>query len=161
MIKIRDYFDFCITNPFKLYNKINKYFKPLKSKLYFNNMKGHSAKILEICSFDVTWKDKWNSPRHEFNPRIMISLFNRFHWRIEFTLNGDYMEDMVYWEAALSWLFYEKPLHKAIKESTGWSHYNKETDKYEPMQFKLLRESWQSMYDNKQLPEIYYEDTIQ
>lgn len=159
MIKVRDYFDFCITNPFKLYNKIKTYFRPLKPKVYFDNMKGHSAKILEICSFDVTWKDKWNSPRHEFNPRIMISLFNRFHWRIEFTLGEDYLTDMVYWEAALSWLYYGLSLPDAIKKNTGWTQFNKETNEEEPIKFVLLREPWQTRYKYQTLKDIFYENT--
>lgn len=160
MIKIRNYFDFCITNPFKLYNKIKKYFRPLKPKVYFDNMKGNSAKILEICSFDVTWKDKWNSPRHELNPHIMISLFNRFHWRIEFTLNDDdYLNDMVYWESALNWLYYGFSLSEAIKNSTGWNKFNKETNEEESIKFVLLREPWQSKYENQTLKDIKYEHT--
>lgn len=157
---INEYFDFYWENPFKTYNKIRKYFRPLKAKCQLTKLKGREAKILSINAFDLMWKDKWSSPRHEFNPRIEISLFNYFHWRIDFTLGDDEtMNDMVYWEAALWWLYYKKPLHKAIKSSTGWSHYNKETDKYEPMVFKILKEPWQTMYDNKELPIIFYEST--
>ena len=159
MIKLNDYFDFYFENPLATYNKIKQYFRPLKTKWSLYKGAGREAKILSISSFDLMWKDKWYTPRHEYNPRVEISLFNYFHWKMEFTLKEDGMDDMVYWEAALQWVYYKKPLHKAIKESSGWSNYNKETDKYEPMQFRILREPWQSMYDNRHLPELYYENT--
>lgn len=160
MVKIKNYFDIYITNPFRLYNKIKKYFRPLKFKIYFSRMFGNCAKILEITSFDLTWKDKWHSPRHEYNPRINISLFNYFHWRIELTLDGDMMNDMVYWESALSWMYYNKSLPQAIKSCTGWKQFNKETGQEETITFKLLNEPWQTQYDNQTLENIIYEDTL-
>lgn len=155
-----NYFSFYWENPFKTYNKIKKYFRPLKIKYQFNILEGREPKILSINTFDLIWKDKWNTPRHEFNPRIEISLFNYFHWRIYFIPEGeDSISDMVYWEAALYWIYYNEPLHIAIKNSIGWSNYNKDTNEYEPMVFKILKEPWQTMYDNKQLPRIKYKDT--
>ena len=154
-----NYFSFYWENPLKTYKKIKKYFRPLKMRGRLTMLKGREPKILSVNAFDLMWKDKWNTPRHEYNPRIEISLFNYFHWRIDFTLGDDSMDDMVYWESALNWLYYKKPLHRAIKSSTGWSSYNKETDKYEPMVFNILKEPWQTMYNNKELPKLYYEST--
>lgn len=153
------YFDLYFENPFKTYNKIKDYFRFIKPRFQVNWYKSNKAKILEINSFDLMWKDKWNSPRHEFNPRIFISFFNRLHIYIEFTLGDDSMSDMVYWEAALWWLYYNKPLTKAIKYSSGWSDYDEETNSYKPMSFRILREPWNTLYNNKQLPEINYEST--
>ena len=102
------YFDWYYENPLKTYKAIKKYFRSIKPKFQIDWYKSNKAKILEINSFDLMWKDKWNSPRHEFNPRINISIFNRLHIYINFTINGDSMTDMVYWEAALYWLYYHK-----------------------------------------------------
>lgn len=153
------YFDLYWENPLKTYNKIKKYFKPLKPIINIDFCKSNCAKILEIHSFDVLWKDKWNSPRHEFNPRILISIFNYLHIRIDFTIGEDSIHDMVYWEAALWWLYYNKPLHKAFKYSSGWSDYDEKTNSYKPMSFHILKEPWQSMYNNKTLKKIMYENT--
>lgn len=147
-------------NPFKTYNKIKKYFRRIKLKFSWTFIKKKSsAKILEFNSFDLTWKDKWNSPRYEFNPRINISLFQYIHLHIELTLKEDSMSDIAYWEAALYWLYYNKSLHRAVKNATGWTQYNEETKRYEPIPFQILKEPFQTMYNNHNLPIIKYEDT--
>jgi hypothetical protein len=153
------YFDLYWENPLTTYNKIKKYFKPLKPKIYFDCYRSSCAKILEFNSFDILWKDKYDSPRHERNPIITISLFNYIHIRIEFVMSDDSLDDMVYWEAALYWLYYNLSLSEAIDEAVGWSHYNKETNEYELIKFELLKEPWQNMYVNKELKEIMYEST--
>lgn len=153
------YFDIYVENPLKSYNKIKKYFKALKPRFNIGFYKGNGPKILMLNSFDIAWKDKWNTPRHEINPRIAISLFNYIHINIEFTLKEDSMNDMVYWEAALYWLHYKKSLHRAVKNATGWTQYNEQTKKYEPIPFQILKEPFQTMYNNHNLPIIKYEDT--
>lgn len=153
------YFDLYWENPFKTYNKIKKYFKPIKPKISLNCYKSSCAKILEFNSFDVLWKDKYDSPRHEQNPRITISIFNYIHIMINFNMSDESLDDMVYWEAALNWLYYNLSLSKSIDESIGWSQYNEETKEYNPIKFELLKEPWQSMYINKTLKEIMYEST--
>lgn len=156
-----DYFDFYWENPLKTYRTVKHIFRPLKPKLSFECYKAREAKILSINSFDVIWKDKYDTPRHEFNPRIEISIFNYFHIRINFTLDSDdSLDDMVYWEAILWWKYYNKDLQTAIDESVGWSTYNKETNEYEPMKFRLLKEPWQTDYENKLLKDFMYESTI-
>lgn len=156
---INEYFDICVENPLKSYNKIKKYFKALKPRFKIGFNKGNGPKILMLNSFDITWKDKWNTPRHEINPRIAISLFNYIHINIEFTLKEDSMNDMVYWEAALYWLHYKKSLHRAVKNATGWTQYNEQTKQYESIPFQILKEPFQTMYNNHNLPIIKYEDT--
>ena len=153
------YFYWYYENPLKTYKKIKTYFLPLKTKWSFSFGKGNGAKIFDFSCFDLTWKDKWNSPRHEFSPRIKISLFNRFHLLITYTV-GDSMNDMAYWEAALWWLYFGKSLPDAVKRSSGWQEYNKETDCYEDMKFTILREPWHTMYNNNDLPKLKYERNI-
>ena len=151
------YFDIYIENPLKTYNKIKKYFLPLKPKFSWSFGKGNKAKILDIKSFDVFWKDKWDSPRHEYNPRIMISLFNYIHFYIDFTLDRGGMIDMVYWEAILDFIYYGKNLQDAC--TTGWTDFNEETQSYEKMTFVMLKESYQNQYMNNELTNIHYEGT--
>ena len=57
------YFDLYLENPLKTYKAIKKYFRPIKPKFQWSWYKSNKAKILEINSFDLMWKDKWNSPR--------------------------------------------------------------------------------------------------
>lgn len=154
------YFDFYFENPLKTYNVIKKYFRRIKPRFQCSWYKSNKAKILEINSYDLMWKDKWNSPRHEFNPRIFISIFNRLHIFVDLTLGEDSMTDMVYWEAALYWLYYHRSLSKAVQLSTGWSDFNKETQKYEPMKFKILKEPYQTQYDTGKLIAVKYENTV-
>ena len=157
---INKYFDIYLENPLKTYNKIKGYFRSLKMRCSFQRWKANESQILSINSFDVVWKDKYDSPRHEFNPRIEISLFNYFHWRIDFTLGDDSMDDMVYWETALYWLYYDKTLSEAIKEANGWSTLNKETGQYEEMTFNVLTSHWQYKYNCDQNSlNFKYEDT--
>lgn len=151
------YFDIYIENPLKTYNKIKKYFKPIKPKfqIYFGLL--NSAKIIKLNVFDLMWKDKGNSPRHEFNPRLIFSLFNIIHIYIEWIPKQDSMASMVYWESALNWLYYDKDLTKAVELSSCWSEYNKNTDSYELMRFEILKPEYQLLYNNNILPKIMYE----
>ena len=150
------YFDFYWENPLKTYNLVKKYFRDIKPKFQWKFGKRRKAKILELNAFDLTWKDKWNSPRHEYNPRIFFSLFNYIHLYVEWTL-GDSMEDMVYWEAILDWMYYGKSLQEAC--TNGWCQYNKELDEYEHLIFTVLKEPYQTMYNNKELKNWYYGGT--
>lgn len=147
-------------NPLRTYNKIKQYFLPLKPKIQFGAYKWRDAKILEFNAFDVTWKDKYNSPRHEYDPRIELTLFNYFRILITFEVKGQKnFDSMVYWEAALSWLYYKQHLPKTLQSTSGWKDFV--NGKEVPIKFTLLREPWQSLYNQKLLPKIYYESTIQ
>ena len=76
------YFEWYYENPFTTYKKIKAFFKPLTWKWTWSFRKGNAAKIFEFNSFDVRWKDKWDSPRHEVSPTITVSLFNYIHLTI-------------------------------------------------------------------------------
>lgn len=153
-------FNFYFENPLKTYNKIKKYFKPLTTKIEISFYKSNKAKILEIYSYDLMWKDKYNSPRHEYNPRIFIHLFNYIHIYINYIIDDNSINDMIYWEAALYWLYYEKTLKEAIKESSGWTEYDKIQKCYIQIKFRILKEPYQTMYNENKLPEIKYEQCI-
>ena len=76
----------------------------------------YGAKILDIWITDVSWKDKYNSPRHIRNPYICITLFRKYCFLIEFgmtyiTVDGKEHDcAMEYWEYMLDYVYYSKKL---------------------------------------------------
>ena len=95
-----EYFNWFINNPLRTYWKVKKYFRPMTLHWYIGSKLmspippyGHCAKILDIYSTDVIWKDKYNTPRHEYDPCISIILFNKWcigcYWKFELN-NRDY-----------------------------------------------------------------------
>lgn len=154
------YFEWYYENPFTTYNKIKAFFKPLTWKWTWSFRKGNAAKIFEFNSFDVRWKDKWDSPRHEISPTITVSLFNYIHLTITFICDSNYVEDMVYWETALYWIYYKKHLPKALDLAGGWEEADPTTGVNREIKCSVLKEPWQALYNNKKLHKIYYEDTI-
>lgn len=151
------WFYFYLKNPFKTYNKVKKYFKPIAVRFEMGFKKSNKAKLLEVCSYDLMWKDKFGSPRHEFNPRIMLSLFNYIHLYVWFNVE-DSLSDMVYWESILTWIYYDRGLCDSIKECTGWTQFNEEGEE-EFIKFKLLKEPYQTLLENNKLKNIKYENT--
>ena len=115
-----------MTNPFRNWMKVRKYFKRPKLKCHFflvyktRNYPYASyrylGKILDIHIDDVQWKDKYCSPRHERNPLIYICLFKKFGFSI--TFSNYYIDEFgekkdlssYYWEYLLQYLYYDKPL---------------------------------------------------
>ena len=144
---IRNYFYFYIENPLRTYWKVKKYFKFPKLKCQFYKVPTNEAKILSIESYDVFWKDKWDSPRHEYNPKIVISLFRNFHFRIDFTYyynNSDH--SMEYWESILWFVYYNKTLNQAVFEGSCWKTYNYHTKKYEFVEVQVLKDKYHKLY---------------
>ena len=127
--KISKWIDIAIENPFKTWWKARKYFKrpKLKFKTFFTSYKTYKqrGKLLEIECFDIMWKDKFNSPRHEISPHISVLLFGKFGFRVDFYI--DYYDefgelqngDMKYWEYLLDWLYYKKK--KTLKCYSAWT----------------------------------------
>lgn len=123
-----NWFNVSISNPFKNWWKARKYFKAPKTEIHFFCTKQSAinhcpygwreliGKFLSIELHDVRWKDKWNSPRFEYNACIFISLFRRFGFMIypriygidEFGQKID--RDMYYWEYLLDYVHYTNKL---------------------------------------------------
>ena len=145
--------NFHLENPLKTYNKIKKYFKPLKAKVYIGKTLGSFAKILDIMCWDVCWKSKWGSPRHERDPYFKIVLFNTWEFRITWSYIDDFGENesMEYWEAALNYLYFNKTLQQAVEDATGWERYNESTGTWEKKKYNFLRCEYQTLYDLKSL----------
>jgi len=146
---MNSYFSFIISNPFKTWWKVRKYFK--MPSLHFHKVGnifrkkvhtqfgdyginicpyasyGRIAKIIDVYIDDVMWKDKWNSPRHERNPIIWILFFRRIGFCI--TFNIKYRDelgkicngDMYYWEFILNYLYYHNNLKSALLASGAWA----------------------------------------
>lgn len=115
-----------ITNPLKSWWKARKYFKRPKISFRIYRVRKYSgypyasynwiAKILDIHIHDVSWKDKYDSPRHERNPIVWICLFRFIAFTIHFNIYyyNEFGEkqggDMYYWEYLLEWLYYRQSL---------------------------------------------------
>lgn len=114
------YIDIYIENPFKTWWKVRKYFK--FPKLYISyTTKYYCDHWLSIEVFDITWKDKWFSPRHEISPLIKISIFKKLILKIYLEGNKYYSE--IYWETILDYLYYTNDLTKALENNSGWEDF--------------------------------------
>lgn len=69
------------------------------------NIKSYNP-IFSIKFGNVGWKDKYNSPRFEWNPYFAIVIFRK--WIISWTLcwSKDYLINMTNWERILSHNYY-------------------------------------------------------
>lgn len=120
------FFDICISNPFKTWWKARKYFRrpKLSFQWYFRRSIRGRGKILSLHISDIQWKDKYDSPRHEFSPFIEINLLNVIGLHIEskvpyFNEFGEEQDGSVeYWEYLLDWLYYKD--RKTLKCYPTW-----------------------------------------
>lgn len=123
-----------LENPLKTWKKAKKYFKCPKSKwkIYWINKeriysKYPRSKILDVIFCDLSWKDKYNSPRHEENPYIFICFFKKLAFYKEYYMdyNDEFGEkengSLEYWEYLLDYLYYSKNL----KNYGGWRRDSK------------------------------------
>lgn len=144
---INKYFYFYIKNPLKTYWKVRKYFKFPKLICQFYKSPSNDAKILSIESYDIFWKDKWDAPSQERDPIFVITLFNKYHFQIDFRYyynNSNY--SMEYWESILWFVYYDKTLNQAVFEGTSWRKYNPKTTKYEFVEVQVLKDKYHKLY---------------
>lgn len=102
-------FNFYYENPFKTMKELKGFFVSLNTYITLKAPPFFSrGKILDFYSTDVIWKDKYDSPRFEFEPRVQITLFSKFTltitWKLPKHLQHLDIED--YWEQALWFLYY-------------------------------------------------------
>ncbi len=99
-------------NPYRMYNLVkDKFKKPVKSwcfgfgrrrmRFYVN----YTNILFSYFSSDVSWKDKYNTPRYEFPPTKYISLFGGLIWfgyvlespyKAEDKCSDDYWEQLIW-----------------------------------------------------------------
>lgn len=130
-------------NPWYHWWKVRKQFK--RPKAHFSFLKNfwtfglpirkeYYNPILDIGFYALGWKDKFNSPRHEWDPMINIVFFRKWHlfWVFNWVKKGDHessVKSMATWEAILDILYYKHTLEKAIEDNT-WSSPLGEEKKY-------------------------------
>ena len=127
------YFNISISNPFKTWWKARKYFKVPTTVIKILGYqtpyvrKDYCGKILDVWIHDLFWKDKFRSPRHEYNPLIFICLFRCISIWIYpkiYKINefGEKESgDMYYWEYLLEYLYYSK----SLKLNSVWTTTSK------------------------------------
>lgn len=118
-----------LTNPLKTWWKARRWFKFPKVKFYFGKYTCGLPvylhdKWIHVWISDLMWKDKWYTPRHEFNPQIGVRFFK--HWQLLITLTAptEKGDDCDYWEQLLWTVFYAKNNIVIAKESWGWQNEN-------------------------------------
>lgn len=123
---IEHFFDISLENPFKTWWKARRCFKipGLSFRWYVGGSVRGQGKILNLQVSDVQWKDKYDSPRHEYNPCINVNLFNIIGLYIEPKVIyidefGEKQDgSMEYWEYLLDWLYYKDK--KTLKCYPTW-----------------------------------------
>lgn len=129
------YFKIYLENPLKTYWKARKIFKFPTIKFRFWYGKLNSSKILDFTSFDLIWKWKFDDIRHESNPRIELSFFNKIHFTWEFTYN-DNMDGLMVWEAILGYLYLHYSIQEAI-DNNIWRYGDKKYSCEEFIKIKI------------------------
>lgn len=116
-------------NPYFPWWKARKYFKRPKWKTvicgkiswFFGLPIRHDYynRILDIRLSALGWKSKYDSPRHEWNPYIAITLFRK--WQIVWMLVYGDKNDPHYltkneatWEAMLDYLYFNIPIDEVV-----------------------------------------------
>ena len=119
-------------NPIRTVWKARKVFKFPRIKIYFGKYSGwgyHEIDtfIFSLYSSDVLWKDKYDSPRLEYEPQISIVFFKYLQLYIRFVspipkdpIDDDYYEQMIWF------LNYSDGDIKKAKETWPWTKWNNE-----------------------------------
>ena len=111
-------------NPLRTWWKVRKWFRIPKPSIYFGPIIlglpcGLPDKWIELHSYDVTWKDKYDRPVHKWNPYFAITIFRK--WIIYWTLcwSKDYIENMTTWEVILAHNYYNEDI-KEYAHTVYW-----------------------------------------
>lgn len=129
-------------NPFYHWWKVRKEFKRpkchfiFKKDLWFFGLyikREYYNKFIHIRTSAVGWKDKYDSPRHEWDPFVQIVFFRKWHmcWVFNWIDPKDpksYVKSMATWEAILNRIYYSKTLDACIDENTWGDDSGEEYD---------------------------------
>ena len=138
------WFAFCIEK-MKDLSGTRRYFKKLPAHVRFGRWeevamfpvyKGNLAKLIDFDWIDVMWKDKYDTPRYEYPPRIQLTLFWRWTLIIWWGFSNKDWEEWDndrYWEQYLWTKHYCGNDIEKAKETWPWCGPNNEStweDKY-------------------------------
>lgn len=101
----------------------NIYIGPYHNGTYFH----YKSFLLSYTTQDILWKDKYDTPRFEYHPKIDIVLFKFYHIHIHLesprtllNVDDDYFEQMIWF------LEYCNGNLEKAKETWPWKKYNSE-----------------------------------
>lgn len=131
-------------NPLYHWWKVRKYFKrPKCHKQIFGKIgwfyglpyrNDYYNRFVDIRFSALGWKDKYNSPRHEWDPYIAITLFRK--WQICWVFNWISPKDghsgtrnMATWEAILDYIYYDFTLKEVVNNNVWSSCFKKQGEK--------------------------------
>ena len=115
------------TFPLYDYLKCRKYIKrPSLLFIKFNNLDNnwffglpanriYYYPIISIECSNVGWKDKYDEPRWEYNPYLVVVLFRKwmFGWQIGWK---DYINNLTTWELILRHNYYNQDIYEMVKK---------------------------------------------
>lgn len=125
-------------NPLYYWWKVRKIFKRPKAHFHIGGVQwffGFPIRkeclnpILDIRFTGLGWKEKYCTPRHEWDPYISIVFFRKFqllwifNW-VDLNDSFSYTRSMATWEAILDIIEYNKDTEYVIKNHTWSGHRN-------------------------------------
>lgn len=123
--------------------EVREYFKRPKAHFLFRKKfwtfglparRDYYNPVIDIGFHALGWKDKWDSPRHEWDPMICITFFRTWHllwifnWAVKEEKNS-ITKSMATWEAILDYSYYNKTIDQAI-DNHVWSYEEDGEKKY-------------------------------
>lgn len=120
---MRELIHFSCQNPFKTMRLLKGVFKPLKMKFIWGKNIYHpfiyvrNPAIFHFRSCDVSWKDKYDTPRYEGAPYVWLSLFGMeflWYWIYE---SDEFSDNEDYWEQALWYLYYHRDISYGVLDT--------------------------------------------
>ena len=126
-------------NPWYHWWKVRKIFKRPKCHFYkgkitwffgFPCRSNYLNSIVDIRFSSLGWKDKYSSPRHEWDPYISIVFFRKWQllWIFNWVDKNDEYSNtrsMATWEAILDHLYYKKSIDWC-KRNHVWGTFTKD-----------------------------------
>lgn len=130
-------------HPLYTWWKARKFFKfpDVKIKFSICRNKCHftNSRILSFTCKDVNWKWKYRNISVEDNPKIIISLFNIFHFSMTFKKKyGMFDESYIYWETMLYYLYNNThSLYDACVSNVWFRYLGERKVKVKPVKYAL------------------------
>lgn len=130
-------------NPWYHWWKAREYFKRPKAHFLFRKRfwtfglpirRDYYNPVIDIGFHALGWKDKWDSPRHEWDPMICITFFRTWHllwifnWAVKEEKNS-FTRSMATWEAILDYSRYNKSIDQVV-DNHVWSYEENGEKKY-------------------------------